>query len=303
MNGDNEIFRFRRQAVRDLAWSVKSAPLVEVRDEEENLFFTAEECAKFYEKLTDVFAALDENPAPLHDFLEKKNAKLIGKRFESLIEFALEQNDEISLIASNLQVSENKKTLGEFDFIYFDKTTREYVHLEVAGKFYLWNGKNAAFRNFVSPNSSDNLEKKLRQIFSKQIRLAQTEAGKRALENLGIGKVRARVCLKGYVFYPLGVSPSDVFPENHSRGVWTTKENLSETEGEFFKILERRNWISPAYAVSDYIGRDELIAEVERYFRVSDYPLLVAELERDDDSKFFEKRRIFVLPDENRFSS
>jgi hypothetical protein len=37
----------------------------------------------------------------------------------------------------NIQVIEDKKTIGEIDFIIEDKNTKQVIHMELAYKFYL----------------------------------------------------------------------------------------------------------------------------------------------------------------------
>jgi len=284
--------------VRDLAWAVASVPLVEISESGTELFFTRSYCENAYADFLGQLEALDENPRPLENFLRERNSKLIGKRFEHLVEYWLAHNPQVDLLASNLQAPPRGQTLGEFDFIYFDKKLGKHVHLEVAGKFYLWNGKNLSFSDFVSPNKNETLARKINSLLTKQIRLSQIKEGARTLNSLGVTAVKTAACFKGYVFYPYDFGGAlEIFPRGHSRGFWTEIKDIEKLDGEFWKIVERKNWISPLCCAEEYSTYEEMITRVRKYFEENDYPLLLASLEYCDAHTLCEKARYFILPD------
>ena len=294
MHLTNKIFHFKNQSVRDLAWAIDSIPLIEKNFGEEVQFFNAYECKKYFEEFLPVLKELDKKTDILEKYLHSKNSKLIGKRFEHLIEFWLDHSPKFELSASGLQVFDGQRTIGEFDFIYLNKETNKFTHLEVAGKFYLWNGKSLSFENFAAPNFKDNLQKKINSILGKQILLSETEQGKSLLRSIGIKEVVKKVCFKGYIFYPLFYELPKIFPVGHSHGFWLHYDEIEKLEGEYWLILERGKWISPVCCENNYLTRNDFIQLIKRYFTSNNYPLLVVKLAKEKNY-FVEETRYFLV--------
>jgi hypothetical protein len=62
----------------------------------------------------------------------------------------------------NIQVIEDKKTIGEIDFIIEDKNTKQVIHMELAYKFYLFDPSISSepINNWIGPNRDDSLQEK-----------------------------------------------------------------------------------------------------------------------------------------------
>ena len=299
MQAINKIYYFKNQAVRDFAWAIDSAPIVEQSDSANYNFFTTQECENYYEKFEPILNSLDKNPSVLEEHLRQKNSALIGKRFENLVEFWLKNDSDIELLASNIQIPPKGNTIGEIDFLYYDKLRNNFVHLEVAGKFYLWNGRSENTENFVSPNPNDNLKKKLEQITQKQILLSSTAEGKEVLKKFGVENPEKRICFKGYIFYPLNnhksfTDVSRLFPQNHSKGFWIKKDDFHLLNGDAWFVIPREKWISPVCCENEFLTKRETIDYLNNYFSKYEYPLLLAEIGFENGIAM-EKRRIFVL--------
>jgi hypothetical protein len=75
----------------------------------------------------------------------------LGKRVERFVAHQLKQNITISILAENVQIQEEKITVGEIDFII--KEDQNPIHLEIVYKFYLYDettGKTA-IEQFIGP--------------------------------------------------------------------------------------------------------------------------------------------------------
>ena len=93
--------------VRDLAWIFSSSPLIQSNQ----LHFDQSELNLSW------LQALDNSANKINDFMSDKNLKMLGPYFEALWEFYFKHYPGKRLIAKNLQVFDNNKTVGEFDFI------------------------------------------------------------------------------------------------------------------------------------------------------------------------------------------
>lgn len=88
----------------------------------------------------------------------------LGFLYQHLCEVLFELNCNTNVAATELQLNDNGKTVGELDFIIDDNVAGELQHWEVAIKFYLlYKGK------WYGPNARDRLDKKLRHMLQKQL--------------------------------------------------------------------------------------------------------------------------------------
>ena len=63
---------------------------------------------------------------------------MLGKQAETCFEFLLKQSKRYQLLAANIQIQGEIKTLGELDYLVFDSETSKTLHIELACKFYLF---------------------------------------------------------------------------------------------------------------------------------------------------------------------
>jgi hypothetical protein len=130
------VIPFKHQSVRDLAWAISSPPLVLQPDQScrwpDSRWY---QCA--YEESLPWFRKVDEDPSELEDMLDKQKDRRLGKVFETLWLYWFSHHPRYEVIENNLQIIVDGETLGEIDFIVFDKVSNQMVHWEVAVKFYL----------------------------------------------------------------------------------------------------------------------------------------------------------------------
>ncbi len=284
------------QTVRDLEWVIFSPPLITEIENSGIAFlekvFSIEEENFFHKLLT----ALEKNPSELIDFIQSKNTRLLGKYFEALLEYALIKSPYKKLIASNLQINSNGKTIGELDFIYRNLIEEKIIHLEAAGKFFIAINRE----ELLGPNPNDSLEKKIDKIKTNQISLSSSNEGKEELKSLGIDEeVFPRALIKGYLFYPNENNslPNYINP-NHMRGN-VLRENdfkMLKVNSCKWKILDRKEWVSPFATKDEKILCDleTLREKVGNYFAKENYPLLISKLESKGEI-YLESERYFII--------
>lgn len=199
-----EFLALKNRSLRDLAWSLLYsslfAPIPKLPPEWfDSDYIDSANTKHFLLWLQQI----DENPLLLNEHLAAQRSTRLGIYFEQLLSFYFhyyEINGErqFDLLAKNHQVNEDKRTLGEFDFIIFDRKTHRIKHVEVAVKFYLGHQDyNSSARNpieknrplhnwhnWVGPNFRDTLAIKMRHLQEHQLQLGKSVSGAQSLKDL-----------------------------------------------------------------------------------------------------------------------
>ncbi len=251
---------YKTREVRDLAWACFSPSLFH----SQMLSSDKPAIANCGLALTDErkawLAELDKSPLALHRHLQTLHNSRLGLYFESLWHFFLQSDPLVELIAHNLPIRENGRTLGEFDCLYYCRVRKQNFHLELAVKYYLSNrqvtsGQQAsAWSEWLGPTNTDNLERKIKHLTQHQIKLGEHPMAVEALRALNIDKPAREIEIKGYLFQgtedPL--SPPSGYNSNNGLCRWLTIEQLSaylnELEAHNFRVLDKPHWLAPALA-------------------------------------------------------
>ena len=128
----------------------------------------------------------------------------LGKCVERYVSAELQQNKEITILIENIQVQNEKITIGEIDCILKHNNTP--IHLEIIYKFYLFNDSigTTEIEHWIGPNRNDTLLKKLTKLKEKQLPLLYNPLTKPLLDNLSLkaDEVQQMVCFKAQLFVP-----------------------------------------------------------------------------------------------------
>jgi hypothetical protein len=255
---------------------------------------------------------LDQNPEPLLIHLSHLKSRRLGIYFEALWHFFLMHDSQLELIAHNIPIRSDQRTLGELDILYRDKSSGVCTHLELAVKFYL-NTQTVHLStqpsDFLGPNCKDRLDKKIARLVSHQSPLSGTPEGKQTLSALGVHAVQKKIVVKGWLFYyePLLPSAENCHPLSgrHQKGRWNHLSAFRETahRHERWVVLEKRNWLSPATMLDadehrphNLLTADQLIPFLGETFATDQRPLMVCPMTQTD-STAREIERYFITPD------
>jgi hypothetical protein len=298
------IYPYQTREVRDLAWACFSPALMDTarlagdQADVENCGFTLTPLRRAW------LENLDRDASPLLTHLSVLHSRRLGVYFESLWHFFLAQDPEVELVAHNLPVTSDGRTLGEFDCIYFCRRRQRHVHLELAVKFYLgWRDAPdkvsvSDWSDWLGPELRDRLDLKISHLLQRQIRLGEREPARQLLHKLGIHDLQREIEIKGYLFRPFRVSlpPPAAFNPGRALNNWLRLGALPEWHRELaapqYLPLPRPEWLAPARLSGDRSAippgelRDKLEALLGKYGR----PQLVAAL----DDQGMEVNRFFV---------
>ena len=295
---------FHHAHVRDLAWAMASPSMLR----ESPQVVSNSRCQDVLQNHYDWLLALDQQPESLTAALQKHPSRRLGYYFEHLVAFWLQQRLAGEFFASHVRVFEQKRVLGEFDFLFTQDDSYVLQHWETAVKFYLQFMHNDGEILWYGPNARDRLDIKLDRVFNHQLRLSDSPQGKALLQEKGFQTVQAQTFFKGYLFYPVTrnwrqpASLPDIIAPDHLKGWWTTASQLQLPDSEVndrWRVLPRLEWLAPRTIPhaqqSILMNTQQLLGFLEQHFTHKQQSLLLVQMARDPKGLWQEKSRGFVV--------
>lgn len=200
---------------------------------------------------------------------------VLGKRLEKFFEFGIQNSENIDLLVANLQVSKEKITLGELDYIIKDNATRTVIHIELVYKFYLYDpALSNEISRWIGPNRNDSLLQKVDKLTSKQLPLLYNLQTQKYLEelNLKAESIVQQVCFKAQLFIPKSISKNnyDLVNEECIAGYWITLAEFKTSDykdSEYFIPLKQDWPIMPIESL-EWCSREAIFIQLEElHFR------------------------------------
>ncbi len=128
----------------------------------------------------------------------------LGHLAEKVVAQLLKHSANFKVIHENIQIFQDKHTIGELDFILEEINTGQLIHLELAYKFYLFVPTDSIDQvsNWIGPNRGDSLVEKLHKLKSKQFPLLRHPATEDILNNLTIQEIKQALCFLINLYVP-----------------------------------------------------------------------------------------------------
>ncbi len=175
---------------------------------------------------------------------------VLGKRVEMFFQEAINNSKNHSILAANIQIIENKITLGELDFIIEDTLSNEFLHVELVYKFYVYDPEiDGELQRWIGPNRRDTLLFKISKLKHKQLPLLQHKITQDYLKelNLSIKEYTQQVCFLGKLYVPVNMYGNQ-FPEINNDcivGFWLTLDSFFERhrEDDVYCLPKKENWL------------------------------------------------------------
>jgi hypothetical protein len=293
-------------AVRDLAWVIGAPNLLDAAQPGYQARTVNDVwCQTQLALMAPWLNSLDLRPDDLHRYIADRPTRRLGRYFELLLGYFLAHLPDTTILATNLQVQNEQRTLGEYDLVFRDSQAGN-CHWEAAIKFYLQLSPVPTQDSFVGPGGRDRLDLKLRRVFNQQLALSHTAPGKRALP-AGVVLDKVQAYIKGYLFYPaqgtIGrPAPPDIpgVSAAHLRG-WWVRHPVAMLPQSFadsaWTILPRIRWLAPLRLQADaaVLSNSEMCGRVNVHFAASSEALLLAELRQVYGLGWHEVARGFVV--------
>ena len=189
------------------------------------------------------------------DIINQKDIEIIKPtkflRLGQLVEYFLfsemKTNSDIEIIGQNIQVIENKITIGELDCLILDN--HKPVHIEIVYKFYLYDellpGKE--IDKWIGPNRNDALKQKLTKLKNKQLPLLHLTKTAEIVNSLGYKSelFDQSVHFKAQLFTPLKFNKNKInlLNKNCIQGFYITLKELHLFSADLFYIPDKLDWL------------------------------------------------------------
>lgn len=188
----------------------------------------------------------------------------LGKYAEELMQFYFQNNLDYSSKGFNIQLIDEKLTVGEIDFLLHDSSSNELIHLEMAIKFFL-KVKVDDKTQWIGPSTKDNLSKKQNKLINHQLKLT-TSFDYLLPEQYQNKKYTPKLFLKGAEFihykeYKIGGNPMQ-------NAWWVHKEELNRfIQSDFLYqfIPNRKDWIFPFNKRLDRLDPSQVLEQLDDY--------------------------------------
>ena len=213
--------------------------------------------------------------------LDHPRNSVLGKRMESFFEIAIKNSSRYELIASNLQIIENKQTLGEIDFLVFDNEKHKPLHVELVYKLYIYDPAfDSEIKRWIGPNRRDSFSEKLQKLTSSQFPLLYKSETSRYLDKLKISPddIEQQLCFKAQLFTPDRLEPAEhYFVNKHCfTGTYYKLNDFFEMDWQQnrFYSPRKKNWSCHPRDNKNWENIEELKQNIQPLFEKNKSPLI-----------------------------
>ncbi|OEK09767.1 hypothetical protein A8C32_09645 [Flavivirga aquatica] len=215
----------------------------------------------------------------------------LGKYIERFVSFELKQDETISVLAENVQIQENKRTLGELDCLLLKN--KKPIHLEIIYKFYLYDASvgETEIDHFIGPNRKDSLKEKLTKLKEKQLPLLYSNTCKSYLDelNLKVENISQQVYFKAQLFVPFSNQNTQLKTLNTDciTGFYINQNGLKQFKDCKFYIPNKKDWLILPNKNVDWLNFNQFIDLTEGYFEKQFSSLLWIKYRNGELNKVF----------------
>jgi len=202
----------------------------------------------------------------------------LGHVAEKIVSTLIKSSSNYVVLYENIQLIEQKQTIGEIDFILSDQQTQQIIHLELAYKFYLYDPSISSepLHNWIGPNRNDSLKEKLDKLRTKQFPLLYHYATQAKLEQVDPKDISQQLCLLASLFIPYNDKTS--FPANYQKaikGYYLTRKAFIEMDHSerFYYIPPKSAWGIDPSENTHWESFDEVYPQIRNHMAAKQAPL------------------------------
>ncbi|CAL2101047.1 conserved protein of unknown function [Tenacibaculum sp. 190130A14a] len=220
----------------------------------------------------------------------KKKLRL-GKLVERFVSFQLQQDSSIKILTENLQIQNNKITLGELDCLLLQNSTS--IHVEIVYKFYLYDSSfgSSEIDHWIGPNRRDSLVQKLTKLKRKQLPLLYSKHCKKYLDNLNLSNqdLLQQVYFKAQLFVHLSNYGQHFLEVNNDciYGFYIYANELNQFSQCKFYIPNKHNWLLEPHTNVNWHNFEDFNSKLQPFLDEQNAPLCWLKRQNGELVKFF----------------
>jgi hypothetical protein len=215
----------------------------------------------------------------------------LGKYIERFVSYQLAQENNIDIVCENVQIQQEKRTLGELDCII--SKNGNPIHLEIIYKFYVYDGEvgKNEIAHFIGPNKKDSLVEKLTKLKEKQLPILYSKECVAYLKTIDIDstRIRQQVYFKAQLFVPISNQNIQLTTLNNDCivGFYSNKEELEQFYDCKFYIPPKKDWLIIPHKNIDWLNFYQFKKESKEYLARNFSPLCWLKKSNGEINKFF----------------
>lgn len=214
----------------------------------------------------------------------------LGKRVERFVSHELKEYDTIKILKENIQIQNEKLTIGEIDCLLTHHETA--IHLEIIYKFYLYDPSvgTTEIDHWIGPNRNDSLIAKLIKLKEKQLPLLYKQHTKPILKtlNLNADALQQFVYFKAQLFIPykkeVGFS---VLNKRCLHGFYIPFKEIAQFSLCKFYIPSKINWLQEIQMQVSWLTYQQFYINIEAVIPQKTAPLCWIKHPNGEVQKFF----------------
>ncbi|MFD1061842.1 DUF1853 family protein [Winogradskyella litorisediminis] len=223
---------------------------------------------------------------------EDFNEIRLGKRVEQFFNYQIEKSSEFKSIVANLQIKNEKITIGELDALIASKT--ELYHIEIVYKFYLYD-PNITTKNeldkWIGPNRKDTLIYKLDKLKQKQLPLLYSKHTEKAIRHFNLKAIHLnqQVYYKAQLFLPFESEDVSINPLNKScvYGFYLNFDTIERfSECKMF-IPRKLDWLAQPHAEVNWLDFETGKTEIFKFISEKRSPMVWLKSKKESFQKCF----------------
>ena len=218
----------------------------------------------------------------------------LGHQMEFVCKQLLEASNAYNVLLHNIPLREEKRTMGEIDFIVQETATKQLIHIELTYKFYLIDTDiKEPIHQLVGPNRRDAFYAKLEKIKNNQFSLIHTPIGRSALLEKGINteNITQQVCYKAQLFQPYSSEPLFIAPLNKNCiiGYWLRLAafHTADFTPHTFYIPTKSEWVLQPMDTVTWQSHKEIAIAITERLKNNSAPMVWMKKNNTTFEKFF----------------
>jgi len=202
----------------------------------------------------------------------------LGHLAEKIVSELIKSSTNYRVLYENIQVIQDKQTVGEIDFIIEEVHKKMAIHLELAYKFYLFdpNISSSPIKNWIGPNRNDSLVKKLDKLKRKQFPLLYHDSTKSLFPDIELDKVSQMLCLLVSLYIPYNFKGKlNPIYQKAIKGYYLNLDTFTSLnkEGKMYCLPSRKKWGIEPSENEEWIGFKEIENHVIASMEAKQTPL------------------------------